>query len=419
MNKSTITIIGGGLSGLTAASYLSKYADVTILEQGKEYEDRTIQNSDEVLIGLGGAGTLSGGKLCFPPASGGIWRKTRSHMPKFQDFCYELYGSLNSLLTISGEAEDIPNSAMSKKVYHTELILQDSMQRYIRDHIIQLQNQGCTIRSHCRANRILHSDERYEIIFDNESREVEHIVSSYVIIATGRTSVPFLHNLFALDSHHQPDLGIRLSLDTNQPAFSRVGADIKIKQQMKNYLVRTFCVCCGGGPIKTATRGLVHYDGHFTDKITDITNLGLLARSPNYSGKKAVEYYLQSMQPYVDKDISLRDFIRYYSIIAKGSPYEELFEVLASFALELYRNALLVQNADEIPVMFPSVDNINPLIWTDSSFESYLHNVFVIGDAAGVSRGFVQSMWAGFCAAERIVEKITCSETILKSIQTA
>jgi hypothetical protein len=418
MNKTTVTIIGSGLGGLTAAEYLKCYADVVILEQGKEYRERTDGKSDEVLIGIGGAGTLSGGKLCFPPASSGIWNKTRHLMPAFYSFRADMSAGVNSFMTISPASAD-SSKAMPQKYYNTELVLQDSMRVFLDDRVKRLRDDGVVIRSRCRVDKVLRRNENYEITYENEYGEQENLHSNYVIVATGRTSVPFLKTLFAVDRHHQPDLGIRISIDTAQPAFARVGADIKIKRQIKDYLVRTFCVCCGGNSIKTSTRGLVHYDGHFTNDITGITNLGILARSPNCSGITVTEHYLRSMQQYVDKEISLRDFMKYHSVLAKDSPYEELFEVLVAFVTELYRNGCLFQNADEVPVMLPAIDNTNPLINTDLYFESNLQNVFVIGDAAGVSRGFIQAMWSGYCASERIIEKIVCEGMKNQGIQTA
>ena len=419
MKNAIVTIIGSGLSGLTAAEYLKSYAEVVIFEQGKEYGERAAGNSDEVLIGIGGAGTLSGGKLCYPPASSGIWEKTRQLMPAFHVLRADLSAGFNSLMTIPPASADLSSNAMPQKFYNTELVLQDSMCAFLEDRVKCLRDDGVVIRSRCRVDKVLRRNENYEIIFKNEYGEHETLRSNYVIVATGRTSVPFLKSLFAVDRHHQPDLGIRVSIDSDQPAFARVGADIKIKRQIKNYLVRTFCVCCGGDSIKTSTRGLVHYDGHFTNEITGITNLGILARSPSCSGIEVTERYLRSMQQYVDKEISLRDFMKYHSVLAKGSPYEELFEVLTTFLAELYRNGCLLQNGDEIPVMLPAIDNTNPFIYTDRFFESNLQNVFVIGDAAGVSRGFIQAMWSGYCVSERIIEKIVCEGMKNQVIQTA
>ena len=410
MRKETVVVIGGGLSGLTAASYLADVAEVTVLEQGKEYEDRDSKNSEDVLIGLGGAGTLSGGKLCFPPASSGIWRKTSYHMQEFDAFHQSVSSQFDAILSVPEPGYSLSHDALIRKRYRTELVLQDSMHHFVSNQIRNLRNRGVVVRTGCRVEQISISQNRHIISLINSDNRYELLSSTYVIIATGRTSAPFLQGLFGDRHYHQPDLGIRLSISTNQHAFSAIGEDVKLKQKTKDYLVRTFCVCCGGDSIKTATRGLVHYDGHFTNQITDITNIGVLARSPKYSGPQAVDCYLQSMQNYINAEMSLRDFIKYSYLLAHGNPYGELFEILRSFILEMYQAGLIVQNADEIPVMLPAVDKINPLIYTSDGFESRIPNVFLTGDASGVSRGFVQAMWAGYCTAERIIERISCKD---------
>lgn len=413
MKKETVVIIGGGLSGLTAASYLADVAAVTVLEQGKEYADRNPKSGEDVLIGLGGAGTLSGGKLCFPPASGGIWGKTNHYMPEFKTFNQHISSKVKTISPMPSSDCALSHNGhngLIKKNYRTELVLQDSMHMFIVNQIHELRNKGVIIRSGCRVKQIVSSRNGYNVIFTDGDNRNEAIPSTYVIVATGRTSVPFLQQLFGDNYYHQPDLGIRFSIDTSQHAFAAVGEDVKLKQKTKDYLIRTFCVCCGGDIIKTSTRGQIHYDGHFKNQLTGITNLGILARSPRYSGPQAVDDYLQSMQKYVNAEMSLRDFMRYYRLVARKTPYEELFEALNSFVLNMYQSGLLVQNADEIPVMLPAVDRINPLIYTNNGFESRVQNVYLTGDASGVSRGFVQAMWAGYCTAERISERILCKE---------
>ena len=73
-----IAIIGAGLSGLTMAYNIKRNcgANVVIFEKGKCYIERIEVESNELLCGEGGAGTVFGGKLCFPPASSGVWLRS-------------------------------------------------------------------------------------------------------------------------------------------------------------------------------------------------------------------------------------------------------------------------------------------------------------------------------------------------------
>lgn len=408
MKNKTVIVVGGGLSGLTAAAYLADAgADVTLLEQGKDYASRCEENSLEIMEGLGGAGTISGGKLCFPPASGAIWRKTRESSIYFQSFCQNMFSGLHTILPFPQLEVNRSSDTITCKDYHTELVLKDSMRMFVSELISKTIQKGVTVRCGCRVENICRTTADYEIFFNNEAGERERLKGQYVVLATGRTSVPFLQSVLQRQHAHQPDMGIRITTDTKQPAFSVIGEDVKLKQMVGQFLVRTFCVCSGGDSIKTSTYGYTCFDGHFKEYVTDHTNLGILARSPIYSKPGVTGHYLRAMQRYVDAEISLKDFIKYHSLLAKGSGYESLFEALTLFILELYRSNMLTQNADEIPVMLPAVDRINPFIRTNVNFESRLSHIYVTGDASGISRGFVQAMWAGYCTAEGIISQMT------------
>lgn len=407
MKNNTVIVVGGGLSGLTAAAYLADAGvDVTLLEQGKEYASRREENDSEILVGLGGAGTISGGKLCFPPASGAIWRKTRKSLIKFSSFCQNTLSEVHAILPLPRQEDNCASGAIVRKEYRTELVLKDSMRTFVSEMICKTIQKGVTVRCGCRVENLRRTTTDYEILFYNEAGEREFLKGKYVVLATGRTSVPFLQSVLRPEHIHQPDIGIRLTTDTKQPAFSVMGEDVKLKRIVGRFLVRTFCVCSGGDSIRTSVYGYTCFDGHFKEQLTDHINLGILARSPVYSEPGVTRHYLRAMQRYVDAEISLRDFVKYHTLLAKGSGYEALFEALAVFVSELYRSSMLTQNADEIPIMLPAVDRINPLIRTNFDFESRLPHVYVTGDASGISRGFVQAMWAGYCTAEGIISQI-------------
>lgn len=79
--KSRVIIVGAGPAGLMAARELAEYADVTIIEKGRDIGQRTCQvmkgkycvycNVCSVTAGVGGAGGMSDGKLNLSPLIGG------------------------------------------------------------------------------------------------------------------------------------------------------------------------------------------------------------------------------------------------------------------------------------------------------------------------------------------------------------
>lgn len=410
MENNRIFIIGGGLSGLSAAISLAQAgnADITILEQGPDYKARIESANPDHLCGLGGAGTIGGGKLCFPPASGKIWRKTQYLQPEFFSFKARFFDEP----MMAASSAPLPlirggNYNLEWKRYDSAVLFKDTMNKWVSDLISSVIALGVKIRCGCTYLKHTNEKQGINIFFRNEDSCVEMQNVSYLLFATGRSSAGMLNAVFAPSIAPVPDLGIRLSLDRKQEyAFSAIGRDIKLKSIIGDYSLRTFCVCSGGDSTMITKGQYQYYDGHFSESDSGIANLGILARSGKLSGFSAADEFLAAMQKYVHADMSLKDFLRYKEVIARYSQYEPLFDAIAQFIDQLIAAGFITQNADEIPVMIPSVDRLNSCIVTDRNFQTLQPGVFVIGDATGISRGFVQAMWSGYCAAEAIKRRM-------------
>lgn len=410
MENNRIFIIGGGLSGLSAAISLAQAgnADITILEQGCDYKARIESANPDHLCGLGGAGTIGGGKLCFPPASGKIWRKTQYSLPEFSSFKEQFFTDP----MVAAPSSPLPlirteGRSLSWKRYDSTVLFKDTMNKWVSDLISLAVALGVNIRCGCTYLKHVNEKQGINIFFRNEDSCIEMQNTSYLLFATGRSSARMLNTVFAPSVAPMPDLGIRLSLDRKQEyAFSAIGRDIKLKSTIGDYSLRTFCVCSGGDSTMVTKGPYRYFDGHFAENDTGVVNLGILARSGKLSGFSAADDFLAAMQKYVHADMSLKDFLRHKDTLARRSQYEPLFDAIAQFVEQLVAAGLITQNADEIPVMIPSVDRLNSYIVTDRNFQTLQPGVFVIGDASGISRGFVQAMWSGHCAAESIKRRM-------------
>lgn len=407
-----IFIVGAGLGGLLSA-YLIKSrsrAEVVILEQGDSFESRVGDPSSSLVSGVGGAGTLFGGKFCFPPASSTIWKKTR-YTPvlfeKFMESCIAPF--LPQGLPSPAEQVHLPDHKIKEAFFNTHLVLKNDMHSFVlklKKHVLAL---GVDIRERSRLEHFNRTPgSTYEIVYsDNSGKHTEH--TGTVVLATGRSSFNAVHKWFGrfgFVKRQPPDLGIRLTLNSNTHPMFAVGHDRKLKMKFGNIGVRTFCVCSGGDTVIVQNQHLKYYDGHFLEQLTDHVNLGILARNNSPRGDHILDVFCSTLGQYIHSDISLKDFATLAPCIMKTEPtVAPILNSICKFVGALEANEIINGNPSEIPVYLPSVDRLNPQISVDENFETPLPNVYVVGDSTGISRGFIQSMWSAYCAAEHISNK--------------
>lgn len=413
MENFDVVIVGGGISGLTVASELCRLAHcrVLLLEQGDTYQDRLASDSPDLLVGLGGAGTIGGGKLCYPPASGAIWEKTAiqySHAfyPRLERYIPSHTSAPEYSATKLEKNCDFKNRYYEKR-YVSKLLLRHDMERLIQE-LIQTVSRQAVIQTRCRFTEYCGYGDKKLVTYT--ARDGFHqVLTRFLVLACGRSFARELSQLLPAGTvtQHPADLGIRLVFPRrSNGGFYRAGQDVKLKAVYGDVSVRTFCVCSGGELAKAQYYGNAYYDGHFGDCLTSEVNLGILARSPRCVGIEAAVHYLAAYQDMVGQDITLDQFLHCWKSIPKMEEHRALFSAIARFSQSLLEAGRLGANADEIRVAMPSADRFNSLVRTDEDFCTTDSSIWVVGDAAGVSRGFVQSCWSGCCAASGLAAEL-------------
>lgn len=419
METFDVVIVGGGISGLTAASELCRLAEcrVLLLEQGDDYQVRLASDSPDLLAGLGGAGTVGGGKLCYPPASGAIWEKTAVRYSHAFSPLLERYIPSKSK-TVGEKTEigcDFKNRYYEKR-YVSHLYMRRDMARLIQK-LIRAVSRHAVIRTRCRLTGY-HSQKGGKLVTYAAEDGPHQVLTRFLVLACGRSFARELPQLLPAGTVIQrpADLGIRLVFPRrSESGFYQAGRDVKLKAVYGDISVRTFCVCSGGELAKARYCGHTYYDGHFSDEVTSEVNLGILARSPRCIGTEAAVKYISSYQDMVEHDISLEQFLCQWESLAKEAEHKELFSVIARFSRSLLDAGQFGTDADEIRVVIPSADRFNPLVKTNEDFRTADPGIWVIGDAAGISRGFVQSCWSACCMAAGLAAELPCGKE--RSIQ--
>lgn len=413
-----IAIIGAGLSGLMAAYLLKEnlHVPVIIFEEGNDLETRR-QKDNNLTSGIGGAGTCFGGKFCFPPASQEIWSKTNFSSYNFDEFLNKCiipfltydhpleWDNIDSSLNVHG--------LVRRKNYLSFLIPKVEMKSFVDGLVKSVCHSGVEIRSRCSVKKIRPNASGYAITYrlqDSSVAETEFF--EYVFVAAGRYSADVITTLLPTGVRilpQNPDMGFRLSVDmATDKVFSDIGKDVKLKTEWQNIGVRTFCVCSGGDKVKVRMKGLTYFDGHFDEQLTTISNMGILARSPKIKGYAGIVRYCRLLERYNSLDLSLEEYIDISDHLMDEAPeYAEIFYALRLFVTLLQQNGVLNSHFKEYPLYLPSVDGFNPKVETNAYFETAIKNLYVIGDASGSSRGFVQAMWSAFCASKHLAAKIT------------
>lgn len=430
MKKIKYIFIGGGVANLAAANKLMsvKEESFLILEKGNTLKKRNCpgvkshscefcKNGCFVTEGIGGSDALFGNKLCYFPASNSITDFfSKDQFDNSMRFLDEL---LNPYFDSNLNSENYSQENSVKKYNAT--ILNNNEFMDLINRLLDVLIFNNKIYSNTEVVEISKKN-NYFILKTSDSRVY---YCDNVIIGTGRSSVRFLieqYNKLGIKyMNNNVDIGIRM--ETHYDNFSsnftyQNDPKIKFHYQEKG-IGRTFCAINRGQIVPVQFGNSFYADGIFSNNISENSNIALMVRTDERLNVDMVEDWCRGINSILHNQLTLAEFnlneIGDTSSLIKSilsrihiwptAKYKELFSVFLYDIFSANYN-LLKKNtkAPMLKVYGPAIDNYLPIPDLELGLATKVKNLFIIGDAVGVSRGFVQSLFSGVAWAEKMIQ---------------
>jgi len=452
-----VIIIGCGPAGIFSALELSKNTDLRILmlDRGPSIGKRKCPasrgmecvrcNPCFLLSGWGGSGAFSDGKLTLSNEIGGwlneyLGDEKLSELIQYADKIWLKFGAPKTLF---GADEDKVEEIRRKATLAGLKLIPDKLRhlgtencaKIIEKMRKQLQKKNVDIRTDTEVKGLLVKDHK---VIGIKTIKDQKIIGKYVIAAPGRVGAEWLTTeaqLLGLKTLNNPvDIGVRVEVPATVLAdLTDVLYEPKFIYFSKAFddRVRTFCMNPMGEVITESYDGIVTVNGQsYANEKTENTNFAILVsttftepfREPIAYGK-----YVARLANLLSGGIMIQ---RLGDLEVGRRSTDERIE--RNFVVPTQKSAtpgdlsfvLPYRYLADIREMLKAMDQVSPGIYSKStllygvevkfyssrlelnnSFETKIHNLFAIGDGAGITRGVAQASVSGIAAAREIENK--------------
>jgi len=454
--KFGVIIVGAGPAGIFSALELTEKTklNVLMLDKGPDINKRKCPanrglgciNCDPctLLCGWGGAGAFSDGKLTLSTEVGG-WlneycsKEELSKLVGYVDGVYQRFGApghlygadLDKVDEIERKASLAGLKLIPQKLRHMGTDKCGETLRKMRQEL----DGKVEIRTRTDVKGLLVKNGVVEGV---ETTKKEKIFGKYVILAPGRSGAEWLKSeaqVLGLKTLNNPvDVGVRVEI------LASVMEDLTDELYEPKFVyysrsfddqIRTFCVAPKGEVITESYNGILTVNGQsYAERKTKNTNFAILvSTSFTEPFKEPIAYgkYLARLTNLLSGGV----LIQRLGDLQEGRRSTEE-RIGRSVVVPTLKNAtpgdlsfvLPYRYLADIREMLQALDQISPgvnskhtlLYGVEVKFytsrlqlsdclETKIHNLFTIGDGAGVTRGLVQASVSGVIATKEIMKR--------------
>ncbi|MFQ6106185.1 MAG: NAD(P)/FAD-dependent oxidoreductase [Thermoplasmata archaeon] len=453
-----VIIVGAGPAGLFAADVLADgIRSILIIDMGKDVKERECPLKDDwacekckpcdIMCGLGGAGTFSGGRLNLRPDIGGDLME----FVESPDQAWELVDHVDRVFQKHGapEALHTPNEAELEKLGHSAASAGVKFINIPQRHIGS-DNAPKVIESFARDLRkrsvefLMRTKVTDLVIDDGVCKGVRtkdgEIPARTVILCPGRVGAPWIEELVAegiMKAHFGPiDVGVRVEVPgIIMDPVTRVNMDPKFHIHTKSYddFVRTFCTNARGFVVREKYDGFIGVNGHsMLSEHSRNTNFALLVRVELTEPLENTTIYGRSIAELATTIGGGKPIIQRMGDLRRGrrSNWERLRSNLVvatlrdvtpgdiSMALPGRIVTDIIEALEKLNEIIPGVAANSTLIYApeikfyamevevDERMQTSIRNLFAAGDGVGLSGDIVNAAATGVLAGRGVREAL-------------
>ncbi len=454
--KYDIIIVGAGPAGIFSALELTQKTSlkVLMLDRGQDISQRKCPASRgfecvhcdpcAVLSGWGGAGAFSDGKLTLSTEVGGWLNEyvSSKELAELVDYVDEIYLKYGATQHVYGEdvekVEEIERKAslaglnlVRQRIRHMGTDWCAQTLRKMRQEL----NGKVEFKPKTDVKGLIVKD---KIVEGVETTNGEKFFAKYVIVAPGRSGAEWLQaeaQALGLKTLNNPvDVGIRVEvLASVMEELTKVLYEPKLIYYSKSFddQIRTFCVAPYGEVITESYDGVLTVNGQsYAERKTENTNFAILvSTSFTEPFKEPIAYgkYVARLSNLLSGGVIVQRLGDLES--GRRSTPERIARSVVtptlknatpgdlSFVLPYRYLADIREILQALDKIAPGINSRDTLLYgvevkfyssrlqLSDCLETKIHNMFTVGDGAGVTRGLVQASASGVIVAREIVKR--------------